>query len=462
MRALLLAPVIALAGCYHPAPQAGAPCNERGECPSGLRCIDDLCQSPDTAPTDAAIDVAIDVCPELSCVGSDLAGCSSRMTCSLGCADAAGTTPAHCMQMVPSNGITSALLAGATANVSGIDLDFDTETGAITEDGGTPLRAAGTGVIGGIGFTVIDKMGVFTANSFSVDALVDSADDWDAAGDNALVLYAATTITVIGRIDNGASGTNGGAGGASGATSGSNTLPCRGRAGLWQMASFGEGGGGGGGRTTGGNGAPSNTTTFGAGGQSCSSPTGGPTPIPLRGGNGGGAGGVETAPSPDVIHGGNGGGGGGGLALVAMESITISGGVTVPGEGGRTSATGDGGGGGGSGGAILIEAPVITISGAVTANGGGGAAPNTDNGSRGHMDDSTQAAGGVYMTASGGRGGTGTAPTAGTTYLDGLGTMARGGGGGGAAGRTELRGRTRNTAGSVISPGAVQGDITTQ
>ncbi|MBA3459302.1 MAG: hypothetical protein H0T46_05030 [Deltaproteobacteria bacterium] len=457
MRALHLAPVIALAGCYSPAPQAGAPCNERGECPTGLRCIADLCQSPDMVPEDAAIDVAIDVCPELSCIGNDLAGCNSRMTCSLGCADAVGTTPAHCLQMVPSNGLTTALLAGATADVSGLDLDFDTETGVITHAGGMPLRAAGTGVIAGIGFTVIDKMGVFTANSFFVDPITDSANDWDARGDNALVLFAATTITVHGRIDNGANGVNGGAGGAAGATSGSNSLPCRGRAGLWQMANFGEGGGGGGGRATGGNGAPSNTTTFGAGGQTCSAPTGGPTTIPLRGGNGGGAGGVETAPSPDVIRGGAGGGGGGALALVAMESITISGEATAPGEGGRTSATGDGGGGGGSGGAILVEAPVVTISGAVTANGGGGAAPNTANGSRGHVNDSSQASGGVYMTASGGRGGTGAAPTAGTTYTDG--TMARGGGGGGAGGRTELKGRTRNTAGSVISPGAVQNDI---
>jgi hypothetical protein len=461
MRALYLAPFITLAGCFHPAPQAGAPCNERGECPSGLRCIADLCQSPDTVPDDGAVDVAIDVCPELSCLGGDLAGCNSRMTCSLGCADAVGSTPAHCMQMVPSIGITPALLAGATADVSDIDLSFDTETGEININA-TVIRGPGTGVIAGINFTVIANVGVFSAHSWNALPITDSADDWDASGTNSLALYAATTITFAGTFDVGAEGSTSGPGGANGGTSGSSGPTCRGKAGLWQSAGFGEGGGGAGGRTAGGNGAVSNLTTFGVGGPQCST---GPTTIPLVGGNGGGAGGVETATTPDTIHGGDGGGGGGGLALVAMESITImsSGVVGSPGDGGESVTTaGDGGGGGGGGGAVLIEAPVVTIMGKVTANGGGGAAPSGGaDGSRGHLNDGSAAGAGVFMTGSGGRGGTGTAaPMPGTNFTD-L-TTSRGGGGGGAAGRMEIKSRSRVTTGSVMSPGPALTDISTQ
>ncbi len=204
--------------------------------------------------------------------------------------------------------------------------------------------------------------------------------------------------------------------------------------------------------------APSNLATFGAGGPSCSFPL----TQPLRGGSGGGAGGVDTAPTP-TVHGGFGGGGGGALGLVAMESITISGTVTAPGDGGLTSATGDGGGGGGSGGAILLESPVVTLAGNLTAHGGGGGGPSVNNGVRGHQTDGGQASGGVYMTASGGKGGTGAAiPTAGTTYHNGLGTMARGGGGGGSEGRTEIKARSKVTTGATLSPAPTLGDVTLQ
>ncbi len=455
MRALLLGlPLAMAAGCYHPSPAAGTPCSSRGECPSGLECVDDLCQEPGTSQVDAAIDA----CPAVSCLAGDLAGCGSRITCANGCADTTSTAPAHCMQLVPSNGITVALLAGATADVSALDYDFDTDTGEILVNT-TVIRPAGTGVINGIGFTVVDMMGVFTAHSFEISPLVASGDDCDGDGANALVLFSSTTITVLGVLDAGANGTDAGPAGGNGATTGVATPTCRGKAGLWQAAGFGEGGGGGGGRHAGGAGAPSNLATFGAGGPSCSTPV----TSPLRGGNGGGAGGVETAPSPDVVHGGNGGGGGGALALVAMESITITGTVTSPGAGGFTSATGDGGGGGGSGGAILIESPVVTITGDLTANGGGGAGPSVNDGSRGHILDGNQASGGVFMTASGGKGGTGSAtPTAGTTYTDGLGTMARGGGGGGGAGRTEIKARSQVTTGASLSPTPTMSDVTLQ
>ena len=57
--AVLLA---ALAGCYNPTVEQSAPCGPNGECPSGLRCINNACLPPGTAiddapaPDDAAID----------------------------------------------------------------------------------------------------------------------------------------------------------------------------------------------------------------------------------------------------------------------------------------------------------------------------------------------------------------------------------------------------------------------
>lgn len=448
MRAAWVCSVALAVGCYNPSPPAGAPCNSRGECPSGLACIDDVCQEPGALPADAAIDA----CPALTCEGNDLAGCGSKMTCALGCAPTA--TP-HCKQLVPSNGIDVALLAGATANLVGRDYDFNTTDGTVTFDSGMPVRPAGTGVINGIGFTVIDKMGVFTVNSLVMPALVGSGDDWDTDGTNALVLFAATTITVAGRIDAGANGTNAGPGGSNGGTN-AQVFGCRGQAGAWESTGIGEGGGGGGGRTAGGNGAPAAGSTFGAAGTTCTQPS----TIPLRGGYGGGAGGWDATAS--VLKGGNGGGGGGGIALVAMESITIAGQVASPGEGGASPAAGDGGGGGGAGGAILIEAPVVTISGALTANGGGGGAPSGMAGQRGHLGDSGVATGGTFNTGAGGRGGAGTlSPGPGTTFTDAT-PSARGGGGGGAAGRTHIKARSRTTAGAVLSPAPTLEDIATQ
>ena len=401
------------------------------------------------------IDAAIDACPETMCIGNELAACGGRLTCALGCAPGGVTKNDHCMEMVPSNGLTTALLVGATADLLGLDYNFNTDSGVVTKDNGMPVRPAGTGVINGIGFTVIDKMAVFSVHSAAVAPLVVSADDWDCHGANAFVLYAATTITVAGRIDGGANGSNAGPAGGNGGTTAS-VVGCRGRAGLWQSVGFGEGGGGGGGRTAGGNGAPSTLSTFGAGGPVCALPT----TIPLRGGYGGGAGAYDNALG--MAHGGTGGGGGGAVGLVAMESITIAGQVTSPGEGGVSPVGADGGGGGGAGGSILLESPVVTIAGALTANGGGGGGPSADTGTRGHITDGGTASGGVFNGGAGGRGGTGTqSPLNGTTGTDATPT-ARGGGGGGAAGRTEIKTRSRTTNGAVLSPTPVFADIATQ
>ena len=447
------------AGCFHPSPPSGAPCNDRDECPSGQSCFSGYCYVPGTEP-----DAAIDACPDSTCLGNDLAGCGSRITCALGCS---AVTVAHCETMVPSNNVSPSLLAGAVADLAGDKFDFDTDDGGIRAANVT-IRANGTGVISGIGFTIQDGMGIFTFNSLSSTV----SDNWSGHGANSLVLFAATTITLAGDLDLGANANIGGTGGFDGGASLSVGTGCRGRGGSWTQAQIGEGGGGGGGRTAGGNGAPSNGATFGAGGAMC---TNYPSITPLRGGNGGGAAGVDAATSPDTVHGGVGGGGGGAVALVAMESIMLSGtaSIAVPGGGGETAASGDGGGGGGGGGAILIESPVVTVSGALTANGGGGAGPGGTNGSRGHTTDGNAAGAGSFTgpggTRTGGRGGTGAlSPTTAQTYTydDGLALptsiTARGGGGGGAAGKVTVKSRSPMLTGSTQSPSAVVEDIVVQ
>ncbi len=451
-----------MAGCYHPDVASGVPCGAGDACPTGLACENGVCVPPGGSTDAAPPDIAIDACPQAQCENATtLLDCDgSRVTCSNGCDE---TNGAHCRQLVPSNGIPIALLGGATANITG-NWTFNTETGEIRK-GNMILRQAGTGVIAGISFQVIDGMGVFAANRWDVPVNV----DWDANGTNTWVLFAATTINVSGTIDAGASGEVGGPGGSNATTSMSGTA-CRGRAGRYFLAGFGEGGGGGGGRDGGGDGAPSNMDTgnaTGAGGTQCSTRA---TTIPLRGGAGGGAGAASSL-NP-------GGGGGGAIALVAMESVTVSGAVGAPGGGGASAATGtspggDAGGGGGGGGAVFLEAPIVTITGALTANGGSGASPSSVDGARGSLTTASAAAGGSFSgpggTRNGGRGGAGSlTPGNGQTYTydDGLGTptsiVSRGAGGGGSAGRVQIKATTRTTTGSVLSPAASVSDAVYQ
>ncbi|MDB4964115.1 MAG: hypothetical protein JWP01_4114 [Myxococcales bacterium] len=444
MRGVLLVVGSVLVGCYHPEAVPGAPCSTGGTCPTGLECRAGICELAGTdGSLDALVDAAIDACPVATCQDTWVVGCGAPVACGHGCSEMGG---AHCRVLVPSNGVTPDMLVGATADVTANDWNFDTDDGEIRR-GNTMLRTAGTGVIAGIGFEIRDGMGVFTANSFRVAQF----DDWDADGDNSLVLFAATTISVIGELDVGANGGVAGPGGsdASAFTSGQN---CRGKTGRFFSAGFGEGGGGGGGRTAGGNGGASNQAgATGAGGTLCSMF---PTTLPLRGGAGGAHGGNSSLNS--------GGGGGGAVALVAMESISVTGVVGAPGAGGisgasGTAPSGDGGGGGGGGGAVLLEAPSVVVSGALTANGGGGAAPFMVAGGRGMLASGSSAIGGVYTgpggTARGGRGGTGTlSPGNGTTYAESDATptviITRGGGGGGAAGRIEIRSATSMVGGT--------------
>lgn len=428
------------AGCYAPAVATGVPCADNGACPSGLECRAGTCERPDG---DAGLgpDATIDACAAATCSGNDIVGCGEPVTCSTACSSIGG---AHCMVLVPSNGLDATMLAGATADVVGNWTFYD--DGEIRR-GNVTLRASGTGVISGIGFRVVDGMSVFTARSFTAP---EGANVEASAGSNPVVLFAATTIVVGGTFDAGASGTVAGPGGTNGNISTASS-DCRGGAGRVLGTGVGDGGGGGGGATAGGAGGSSMVGSgTGVGGAACST---NPTTIPLRGGNGGGAG-AQSGSNP-------GGGGGGALALVAMESITITGTVGSPGGGG-VAGNGNGGGGGGGGGAVFLEAPTVIITGAVTANGGSGAAPSTGDGFRGNMTSATPATAGsdtcpiILATRRGGTGGAGmTSPTDGQTctYDDGLGTNgSRGAGGGGSVGRIEIKALIATTQGAVISP----------
>ncbi len=166
---------------------------------------------------------------------------------------------------------------------------------------------------------------------------------------------------------------------------------------------------------------------------------------PLRGGCAGGKGGGA---------GGLGGGAGGAIQLVAVDTFTLNGKVSVSGGGGRgTTSRHSGGGGGGSGGGVLVQARMLVGAGLLTANGGGGGKGSRtatlsvagENGSTGTI----RAAGGSGGS-SGGNGGNGgvlakregssveVVVTAGLPGMNNGSDAAGGGGGGGGAGQIRL------------------------
>lgn len=436
--------ICALVGCFSPSPQAGAPCGVNRECPDGLECSSrNLCERPGTIVPDSCA---------TTCMGDVFASCGSSQLCTNGCS--AAPEP-HCRRLVPSNGVSPALLDGATADITQDKLDFR-EDGEIRRQGDV-LRPAGEGVANGIRFAIVGGMTIWAADTWMLPA----GELWDFDGNNPIVILG-NVIRIDGVIDVGGSGSFGGPGGTNSYTSTTASSDgCQGRAGRSINATHAEGGGGGAGAVAGANGGASNQggALTGVGG-TCTTR---PSTIPLRGGNGGGEGGNSNVNA--------GGGGGGAIALVAMESITIAGDVGAPGAGG-TTGNGNGGGGGGGGGAILIEAPLVAITGRITANGGAGGAPSTGNtptGARGRLDSATPAIGGAYLPPNGGtfRGGAGgagtTAPQPGQSYnydvVDPT-TMVvtnynRGGGGGGAAGRIEIKRISGDVTGLTSPPAAI-------
>jgi hypothetical protein len=152
-------------------------------------------------------------------------------------------------------------------------------------------------------------------------------------------------------------------------------------------------------------------------------------PANLRGGCAGGFGGLSTQ---NGASSGRGGSGGGAIALVARNTLAISGRVNVGGAGGGGASKRSGGGGGGSGGMIVLEGSTVTVAaaGRVSANGGGGGGGcdgNTGDDGEDGKDGNDDADGGVKEGAGtdGGDGG------ARGSIAEPAEVSSRGGGGGG-------------------------------
>jgi hypothetical protein len=257
---------------------------------------------------------------------------------------------------------------------------------------------------------------VIAADSITISGTV------TVTGSKALVLVAATTLTVTGSLD--ASSRRGGGGqlGASADPAGCDPGTAPGAHGGGAGGSFGgtggAGGNDGGGMHGGVAGAAQATLTA------------------LRGGCPGQTGAVGgTAGAP--------GHGGGAVYLIAGTSIVIaSGTINASGEPGTGGSTmGAGGGGAGAGGLVAFDAPSVTNNASVFANGGGGGEGAGTNSTGNTPADPTAGAapGGAGATTSGGDGGPGAfgATANGTAGLPAT-TMGGGGGGGGGAGLIKL------------------------
>jgi hypothetical protein len=333
-------------------------------------------------------------------------------------ASANGTGPGSTLgggQGAPDPALIDITLAGTAVVIN-------SDTGAI---GGlnTPesIRAAGTGVTSGIGYSVNNGVAVFRFASLTISASV------APFGTNAIALVADGAIDVGADITLQASCV-GAAGPVGGSPGGAASKGATGSGGGVGPPAPPAGGGGGGYGGTGG---------LGAGNIGGGSRYGDPRITLLVGGGGGGGGGGAA-----------GGNGGGAIQLASNTSISISGGINAGGCGGKSASGISGGGGGGAGGTILLEAPQIAIPGKLAVNGGGGGGVGTTtNGANGTLDR-TPAAGGTGT----GNGGAGAAASS----LDGAAsTGLEGGGGGGGIGRIRLDTRTGSAdvlVGAVLSP----------
>jgi hypothetical protein len=398
------------------------------------------------------------------CQGDMLTTCTGPMvSCALGCT---AEGDARCIGPRPSNGVDPAPadeLRGTTRIIA--DTTFDVDTGEIT---GGLVRAAGSGVEGGVGYALTQGLGggaplaIFSFHNLTVE----NTATVQFTGTRAVVLLVGDTARIAGTLDvsagRGARSTPGPGGGA-GATGGNPARGCGpGGAGTSATGDYDSGGGGGGGGSVGAAGG----TAFlaptpplrGAAGPACL-----PTHLePLQGGSGGGLGSLGGSSGPAL-----GGGGGGALQITAGARLEITGAVHAGGAGGEgtqpaTTAGSGGASGGGSGGAILLEAPSVVVAStavlAANGGGGGGAGVNTTPGVAG---DNAQpsliaARGGLGSSPGGGNGGAGA--IAGAAALRGLDGDSNGGGGGGGLGAIVIRGRARTVAGTS-SPAATQLDV---
>ena len=311
--------------------------------------------------------------------------------CPLGCDE----QELVCLGLVPSNGATVGQLDGATAGLTvpastGIDdrAGIDTDTGRIVA-GGVEVRAAGEGVVDGIGFYPLPDSNIAV---LAMTALVVEPDGYlFAVGSRALVILSAGDVRIQGVVDVSASPCPGeeaarcaGPGGGDGALDlteqAGGCAPGKNGDGLDGVGDETGGGGGGMGRDGGAGGLGGDGTAPGAGGNINDSNCPRTALVPLEGGSGGGAGGIDGL-------GGLGGGGGGAIQITSLTRIVVQGqagaveatGIRASGGGGGPGRNSTGGGGGGSGGAILLEAPAIELRAAVlAANGGGGGGGGED------------------------------------------------------------------------------------
>ncbi|MCX5743049.1 MAG: hypothetical protein NT062_11205, partial [Proteobacteria bacterium] len=301
---------LVLAGCYHPAPPTGAPCDDRSPCPGGQQCVDGSCGGGSTdAPIsepDATLDgspVEVDACvAPVACVNDQVVGCGPPVDCPWGCLTSGTSDQAHCGRITPSN-VSWSLLPANPATVTipfGAPWTLDTDDGTITSDNDTIVLGAGVTSVLQNGARVL-ALGSFVLEANTTLRVV---------GAHPLIVLAADSVTLgassLIDLDGGCRGTVfdptcAGAGGGRGAIAMTAATGCGpGGDGNENMFGIGEAGGGGGGMgTDGGNGGGA-MAGFGPPGATCAQ-------LGLYGGSGGGVVGVTAA---TTASGGRGAGGG--------------------------------------------------------------------------------------------------------------------------------------------------------
>jgi len=406
-----------------------------------------------TAPDASSVSEAGAACTgtDRRCEGDTLVVCEGGTTKTTTCEGGCSTSALRCKEITPTGVVSKADVSDpALAPITlAADATLDSDTGAISG-----VRAAGPGIISGIGFRTDSRtvniggaavtygVGVFSFASLELGA----GRTLTLRGGRAVALVARTTLESDGILDArgtcvtdapGPGGYAAGVGpGKGGEASGVGTTD--------------PGGGGGGFTALGGRGGPSATGVYAPAGIAYLAPE----LFDLLGGSGGGKG----------FNGAKGGGGGGAIQLVAFREVNLgAGGINVGGCGGQMGPNGGGGigagGGGGSGGAILIEAPSVTVgaTAVLAANGGGGGgAVDQTTIARSHGLLSATAAPGAASGA--GAGGAGSS----CAGKDGSKPGPAGGGGGGACGRVRINAFHAPAITGVLSPALGSGATATQ
>lgn len=365
--------IAALAACYRPHPQAGAPCGVGGTCPSGL-----VCTPHDTCEVASAVDAGpicfghglISICPaRMPTTGATITttvafdtdatnACTEVIggLCVVEHTDVtiagAGTVRATGSRPLVVLATGDMTIAGtidvashrATATI-GAGADVGCASGVLpaTFGGGAGGSFVGTGGRGGRGTNMVASAGGVAAPALAATTIRggcagqvgDGGGGGAPAGNGGGAVYLiATSLTITGTIDaSGASGSGG-------------------RAMSSMLGVTGAGGGGAGGFI----GLDAESLVVSASGQLFANGAGGG-----EGGNtmvDGMAGGEPMAPTPAAAGGRSnnpgGGGGGSGSSGMALDGATAS------------SAPSSGGGGGGGAGAIRIFAPARTVVGALS------------------------------------------------------------------------------------------------